>query len=356
MGVFDWIEEEATAVSGGEFPWPGADGVGKPVYKGTFAVTIGDAIAGIIGQRQTHIFGPDIKLVVDVEDMLANLVEKIPGMAPLSPMMGALAGIGGNVGCYYGSNISFTYVGPKVDIRRAPEMKKTSGTIFGDAQYDGPTHTLFADTLAKAAAAAGPAGAAAAPPTPGKLAKLKPFVTYENSCKLLVTGLSTILAAATAGIEIAMRVKYSQFGKSAPPGSAKEEADKFKETVEGYGETPELLDSLLYTMPPRIMKFIQIVEFGTHYFDYVKHFSTGSLEYFHEVKRRADLAERQIANGAYSAANRQIAGILRDVVVYARWAVGILLTLAYAILMLALLAAVIGVLVELVRWAAGVAR
>ena len=178
-------------------------------------------------------------------------------------------------------------------------------------------------------------------------------MTYENSCKVLVTALSTILTAATAGIEIAMRVKYSQFGKSAPPGSAKEEAEKFKETVEGYGQTPELLDSLLYTMPPRIMKFIQIVEFGTHYFDYAKHFTTGSWEYYNTVLKNQRTTRVAIIMSPNA---NWVALLIMNFRVWGRWVLGGLLTLAYAIFMLALLAAVIGVLVELVRWAVGVAR
>lgn len=347
MGVFDWIEEEATARSGGEFPWPGGDDVGNPVFKGTFAVTVGDAIAGIIGQRQTHIFGPEVKMVVDVEDMLANLVEKIPVFAAVSPLMAMLTGIGGNANFYYGSNTSVTYVGPKVDIRRAPELKKTAETPFSRAKFIGPSVFEKGDSE-------NPGGWKA--PSAKELG-----AKTEIACQTLVTALSALLAAGTAGIEIAMRVKYSQFGKSAPPESAKEDATKFKKTVEGYGEAPEFLNSLVYNLPTRIMKFIQMIECATLYYDHAAEFYKGSEE---ELADASDTEEK--AEDAAASAETPDDPAWKIAVVYGKkvgaqiarlmsWIWGVKRMIAVAVIALAMMAAIIGLLVELSIWAARVA-
>lgn len=96
--------------------------------KGSFAVTTGDAVAGFFGSRQAHIYGGDIKLVCDPEDMLFGKLEHfLPGAAAI------LGGVGGNTTWVYGSNFTATYVGPKMEIRRAPAINKTTDYVIARA-------------------------------------------------------------------------------------------------------------------------------------------------------------------------------------------------------------------------------
>ena len=51
------------------FDWLEAGGVRPDWFKGSCKVTIGDALGGYFGARHTHIFGPEIKLICDPEDL-----------------------------------------------------------------------------------------------------------------------------------------------------------------------------------------------------------------------------------------------------------------------------------------------
>ena len=92
-----------------------------PGMTGSFNVTIGDAVAGFYGSRHTHIFGGEIKLVCDPEDLLMG---KIAHYLPLTSAL--LAGIGGNATFVYAQNTTMIYGGPKFDVRRAPSISKSS--------------------------------------------------------------------------------------------------------------------------------------------------------------------------------------------------------------------------------------
>ncbi len=96
-----------------------------PAMKGSFAVTTGDAVAGFFGTRHAHIYGGDIKLVCDVEDMLLG---KLEHFCPAATAV--LGGIGGNTTWVYGSNFTATYVGPKMEVRRAPAINKTTDYVI----------------------------------------------------------------------------------------------------------------------------------------------------------------------------------------------------------------------------------
>jgi hypothetical protein len=282
-------------------------------------VTIGDAISGFIGGRHTHLFGPEIKLVFDVEDMLNELLAP-PAIAPL---LAAVSGMGGAANFFYGGNASFTYVGPKVEVRRCANIGKTADSIFGPSKFTGEGPTIF-ETLAKER----PSTAAAA----GIAASV-----YEHSCQLLVAGLSLILAGATAGIELAMRLKYSQYGKST--------------TEEGYGQTPEFLNSLLYTLEPRIMKFIQIVEYSAVYADYAGEYALGAKKHVITTANLFLEIEEQDywTNLLKKPARETIANLLKEV---NWWTKGTFNVIAMAISLLAMIALILGMLAEMVRWAA----
>jgi hypothetical protein len=114
MSVWDWVEVGLSEHH-----------LEIPAMKGSFGVTVGDAVAGFFGARHAHVFGADIKLVCDPEDMLFGKLESyLPGVAAI------LGGTGGNTTFVYGCNVTATYVGPKFEIRRAPSITKTTDYVI----------------------------------------------------------------------------------------------------------------------------------------------------------------------------------------------------------------------------------
>ncbi|OAI41315.1 hypothetical protein AYO40_03405 [Planctomycetaceae bacterium SCGC AG-212-D15] len=340
MGVFDWIQSGKRGATGSDLAF-GTDDQGKPIaYSGSFSLTIGNGITSLFGTRHTHIFGPEIKMVTDIEDMLGTLVSPIPGMTALTTL---LSGIGGNVTFCYGTNITATYVGPKVEIRRAANLQKTGDTPFARAKFLGPGWATpqVRDPITNAIT------------DPGGKPKEIPG---EKWMRVLIAALSVILTAGTAAMELVMRAKYSQFGKAAPPKSTTE-GQTYDAVIKGYGETPQLLNALIYTLPPRIMKLIQVLETSTSYTEWATWFKNGSLWTFNKAKTMTtdvmnnapDLVLDRwfVVNLAYY--------ILHLLAVVLIWLVGVLLALAWAILMLATVLLMIGAIVGLALWAKGIA-
>lgn len=183
MPTFDWLE---------------LCGVRPKEFKGSVNVTVGDALLGFFGARHTHVFGPDIKLVCDPEDMLAgSTIEKV-----LPTVSALLTGIGGNATFVYGSNTTATYVGPKVDICRAEAINRTSPTI----------KSLIGDTD-----------------------KIDKAVTG------LVIALSTAMCLAAAALDMAIHVLY-------------------EEDEEGNEEIIENLKILSYWFTGRLMALLKLAE------------------------------------------------------------------------------------------------
>jgi hypothetical protein len=189
-----------------------------PAMGGSFGVTIGDAVGGFFGARHTHIFGPDIKLVADPEDMLMGKLESVlPGVAQL------LAGIGGNVTFCYGSNVTATYIGPKMEIRRAHAVSKTSDYVLPRIK------------------AAGPASAAGVPPVD----------PIDPAMLAAVAALSVLIICVPAALELAIRFAYPLYGSKAAGD---------QEAVEGYGKAPEIMKLCAYMVTSRLMGFLKMLE------------------------------------------------------------------------------------------------
>lgn len=180
------------------FDWLELCGVHPKWFKGSVSSTVGDALFGFFGARHTHIFGPDIKLVCDPEDMLVGsfLEEALPLLSAL------MSGIGGNANFVYGGNTSATYVGPKVDICRAEAVSRTSPSmkaVIGDT-----------DVIDKAVAKA-------------------------------VIALSTLMCLAAAGYDMAIHVLY-------------------EEDEKGNEEIIEALKVASYTVTGRLMALLKLME------------------------------------------------------------------------------------------------
>ena len=115
MSLFDWVELGAQALPAKWTKWLEA-------FKGSCTITVGDVLNGTFGSVQSHVFGGNVDLVFDPEDMFADHV--IGGKAAA-----LLSGSGGNVLWVYGSSVSATYVGPKIDIHRAESISRTAPNL-----------------------------------------------------------------------------------------------------------------------------------------------------------------------------------------------------------------------------------
>lgn len=176
MSVWDWVEVGMQD-----------HGVEIDGMKGSLSLTAGDAVGGYFGARHAHVFGSDIKLVCDPEDMLWGKLEHyLPGVAAV------LGGIGGNVTFVYGSNITATYVGPKMEIRRAPVVNKTTDYVLPMVPKSG-----------------------ANPPPPDAI---------DTAMAVAVGALSTLLCAIPAALEMALLIQY----KGHLPSEGSETISKMK--------------------------------------------------------------------------------------------------------------------------------
>jgi hypothetical protein len=209
MSVWDWVE---TGLANNH--------VELPAMTGSFGVTIGDAVSGFFGARHTHIFGPDIKLVADPEDMLMGKLEHfLPGVAQL------LAGVGGNVTFCYGTNLTATYVGPKMEIRRAPTISKTTDYVLPRVKASGPVTS----------------------------AGVPPVDPVDEAMLAAVAALSVLVICVPAALELAIRFKYPAYG-------SKPTTDEQKETIEGYGNSPGVLKLCAYMVTSRLMALLKMLE------------------------------------------------------------------------------------------------
>ena len=80
----------------------------------------------------THIFGPELKLVFDVEDMLTG-----SGTARATPLLAAVSGMSNAANFFYGGNVSFTMWAPRSGPPRLTLARRR--TVSGANQFSGPT-------------------------------------------------------------------------------------------------------------------------------------------------------------------------------------------------------------------------
>lgn len=194
MSVWDWVEVGLQD-----------HGVEIDGMKGSLSITAGDALQGFFGARHAHVFGSDIKLVCDPEDMLLGKLEHyLPGVAAI------LGGVGGNTTFVYGTNLTATYVGPKMEIRRAPVVNKTSDYVL--------------------------------PMLPNKAGGAAPPDEVDMPLAIAVGALSALICAVPAALEMALLIVYK--GHLPPEGS--EFISKMKLAA--------------YMITTRLMAFLKLLE------------------------------------------------------------------------------------------------
>jgi hypothetical protein len=220
MGLFDWLEL-GLAVHGEEPEFF------KEWFKGSFDVTLGEQIAGVIGGCNKYVLGQDVSVVCDPLDMFLSAGEQA---WPITSGLVALSkGIGGRVDLTYGSTFHAHYVGPTVTVRRGHSDTKTSeNTLIHKKSEDNPDEeTDEIDVLTSVAAGA----------------------------------LSLLINAVSTALELALHFAYPKFGGG---GDAALPA--------GYGKTPKILKICSYTITNRLIALLRMLEEKGSFADFAKQF------------------------------------------------------------------------------------
>jgi hypothetical protein len=114
---------------------------GKSVINTSYSSVIGDGISYFIGGgRFTNIYGTDVKLVIDWEELVVLFMGQWPMGAAIakSPIFkGLVTGIGGDTGLVFGNKNGFLYYGQAFDVKRTHSAAITVT----------PTHPLKAQTV-----------------------------------------------------------------------------------------------------------------------------------------------------------------------------------------------------------------
>lgn len=187
-----------------------------PYLKGTpgaFAVTVGPALASnLYGGRQTHIYGDEIKFVLDYHALAAQLPGVFGGLGTLATIaegtiggnlvygvLGTLLGTTGNVTMALGNAAGCTYVGDKyaVDRLSGPTVTlKTEKGFFG-----GEWKTL-------------PGVSLSGPPAGGTADEVKGRILQTTG--VIVAVLLALMTLAGLALELLVALKYPDALKKTP--------------------------------------------------------------------------------------------------------------------------------------------
>jgi len=223
MGCFDWVE--LGAFSEGTKGNEGFAHSLEEAYKGSFGVTIGDALSSTFGGVNTHIFGERVTFICDVLDLL--------GMGALSealPMLSALLnGAGGNSQFVMGPNTSAVYNGPYMTVLRGEKVERKSEALFPS-----PIVAAYHAIMRRRG------GRVPASPEQDAIAKA-------------IAVLLVLTAVAAAICELLIHFLYPKFGKT--PTNEEEQ-----EEIEDYGYMPSLLKMLDIVLTSRLLGIVNVLE------------------------------------------------------------------------------------------------
>jgi hypothetical protein len=197
MGVFDWLGTASNIL--------GWDAIASK-FRGTFAVTCGDAISGIFGTTIQSYYGPYITHVVDARwGGLGGLVGAY--LNESSALLGLL-GVNGYVTWVYGPNITVNYGGPVSVIQRAAVLNKTA------TKPTEPKDPIPLDVLKSPPDFA---------PTGEKTTSGDDIAAADRDTLNMVHFLSLVLNLTVATLELTVKFKYTDFDptKDNQPVSAK---------------------------------------------------------------------------------------------------------------------------------------
>src|SRR5262245_35381448 len=189
MGLFGWVAKGAAigGLAGGEAE---RHFVSK-YFTGAFQINTGTSLYGFYGERDTHGFGNDIKLVcagswTGLSGLLGAYLNATTGFMNL-------LGMTGEASICYGPRTAITYGGPKTEVLRGPQIRKICKTDLSWDQYVGAS---IAESLADEEPEQ-PVGEEVAAEDSKTLAALMTLSTLNN--------------LVTASLELAIRFKYPEF-------------------------------------------------------------------------------------------------------------------------------------------------
>jgi hypothetical protein len=230
-------------------------------FKGTFGVTIGDAISGNYGTTLQSYFGPYITHCVDTRWLgLAGFLGRY--LNDLDPFMGMVAGIGGYVTWVYGPNITVNYGGPAGTISRAKSFTKTAYT----AEKTGIPLGLWGSETDLVPAPKG---------QPPKGVEADEIATADKKVLLAVNLLSMLLNYTVAALELAAKFKYSSFDPN----------DKHITLPDPSEDNYPLggIDFVLGKIPSRIMGVIYCLELAGSWSTWGENWVKGAKDFFKDL-------------------------------------------------------------------------
>jgi hypothetical protein len=246
MGVFGWIgmATEVASISGSG----GAERFARN-FCGSYSVTLGDAVFAFYGERDTHVFGNDIKLVVNGSaGGIGGFLGLFLGEWTL-PFL-RLLGLGGDASFCYGARTSITYGGPTTTIQRGPVIRKSTSRPLGN---DVGLPSLYPFELG-AAQPKEPTGVEAA--------------DMDVKTVRAVTALSRLLTCATAASELAVRFKYPDYDP--------------KKDQHGF-DTPAILNKVFTQLSRTIMAVIYGIETASIYVTSNKFLKSNAVQLVTEI-------------------------------------------------------------------------
>jgi hypothetical protein len=204
MGLFDWVELGFVDENRKSHDKESAAHKFEELFKGSFSVTLGDALSSfVVGGRHTHIYGDEFKFVLDWEALLEGLLGKLPGVGPIlfHGIGGALLnGAGGNTTLTFGHGVGLCF-GESIDVKRAVTAKSTGKNYLWDwfmAHGHGPP-----DPLA-------PANPFKPSPDPEPKPRADPLLQkrVDDVCGVIAGVLSALMVLSSLAFELVAAFEY----------------------------------------------------------------------------------------------------------------------------------------------------
>lgn len=239
MGVFNWINLATAPFALGD--------VGKArdfaaFFRGACQINMGTSLYGFYGERQTHVFGNDIKLVsCGAYGGIGGFLGKF--MNESGPLLGLL-GMNGDASVVMGPRIAITYGGPKVEIQRGPVLRKIG------------YKSVYASHVNWDVASVRLAGNQPQQPVGNEAAAM------DEKTERAILALSVLLNLVTASFELAIRFKYPDYDPKA----------------QSAFDTPKILNIVVTTISDVIMGLIYCIETAGSWTQWADEFKDNAAE------------------------------------------------------------------------------
>ena len=245
MGLWDWVEITTNQTgTGGGSNWASKDFAAfENAIQGTVTVSLGDQLAAVLfGGIQGHTFGDYAYLTVDYDGLIEDMLGSVPGLGTLlnGPLGALICGLGGNVNWNYGRVTAANYVGPVMNINRAPTRKATGLSYLWAGQGSSPGR-MPADL---GSLVDGSSGAL----TPGNKKGAQKAIDRTSGVVVAILSILMVLTALALDLLIYFKQKYPDLPHL--PGN----------NDPGPQGTIQLLKDCVWTITTRLMALIAYAE------------------------------------------------------------------------------------------------